>query len=468
MKEKKLARSNMKSASRSRKIAYTLASLVFILLLTIMFGFSFNFVDRQSFSESEKRELAKFPEFSFATLFNGDYFDGINLWFADTFPFRDAFVESSANIKKFLGIGQTIHNFSENNGDDIPEMQEESQSIVDISPVVPEQQQQDDNLLKPALPSGGTDIVQNAGQGGDGAVLEQTISSIFVHGNTGYEYYNFVRGTADKYINAINSAADAAASNSINFYNMIIPTSIDITLNETSRSKLNSSDQKEAINYMHGSMNGNVKKVLIYDLLKAHSSEYLYYRTDHHWTSLAAYYAYAQFMTVKGTAYKPLSEFTQYTFPDFLGSFYSDTGKSSALSVPDTVYAYVPPYDISFSMMQKGSSSYTQWPLISDATTYSSSYKYLCFIGGDNPVSLIENNSMESGETCVLVKESFGNPFAPYLSCNYKYVYVIDYRYFTGDITDFAKEKGATDIIVQNNISMTRNASLVEKLSQAL
>ena len=75
---------------------------------------------------------------------------------------------------------------------------------------------------------------------------------------------------------------------------------------------------------------------------------------------------------------------------------------------------------------------------------------------------------MTEGETCVLVKESFGNAFAPYLICNYKYVYVIDYRYFDGDITDFAKEKGATDILVQNNISMTRNASLVEKLSQAL
>lgn len=466
MKEKKLARSNVKPSGRARKIAYTVASLVFILLLTLMFGFSFNFVDRESFSESEKRELAKFPEFSFSALFNGDYFDGINLWFSDTFPFRDAFVKSSADIKKFLGIGQTIHNFSENNGDDIPEMQEESQSIVDITPVVPEQQPNDD-LMKPALPSGGTDIIPS-GQGDGENVLEQTISSIFIHGNTGYEYYNFVRGTADKYINAINSAADDAASNSINFYNMIIPTSIDITLNEASRSKLNSSDQKEAINYIHGSMNDNVKKVQIFDLLKAHSSEYLYYRTDHHWTSLAAYYAYAQFMTVKGVAYKPLSEFTQYTFPDFLGSFYSDTGKASALSTPDTVYAYVPPFDIKFSMMQKGSSSYTDWPLISDASTYSSSYKYLCFIGGDNPVSLIENNSMESGETCILVKESFGNPFAPYLSCNYKNVYVIDYRYFNGDITDFAKEKGATDIIVQSNISMTRNASLVDKLSQAL
>lgn len=450
-----------------RRFAYSAASFLFIALMTALVVFSFDFAHRQSFSESEKRELAAFPEFSFSSLFSGDYFDGINLWFSDTFPFRDTFVKSSTNIKKLLGVGQNIHHFSENTGDAIPEYEEENQSIVDIDPVIPEQNENPD-LLKPALPAGTTEKKEPANNS-DGNVLEQTLNSVYIYGDTAYEYYNFVRDTADNYVNAINSAADDTAKNSINFYNMLIPTSIDITLNEASRSKLNSSDQKDAINYMSGSMNKNVKKVQIFDLLKAHSDEYIYFRTDHHWTSLGAYYAYAQFMTVKGCNYTSLSDLTQYAFPDFLGSFYNDTGKNEALAkTPDTVFAYMPVADIKFSMMQQDSTEYIDWPLICDVTEYSSSYKYLCFIGGDNPVSIIENNSIENGETCVFVKESFGNAFAPYLACNYKYVYVIDYRYFKGDITDFAKEKGATDIIVQNNLSMTRNASLVNKLAEAL
>ena len=463
---KKKSMPDRKKVVRIRRLAYTSASLLFIVTLTAMCAVSFALPLRPEFSESEKRELAEFPEFSADALLNGDYFDGINLWFSDTFPMRDTFVKASTQIKTLLGVGQSVHHFSENDGDVIPDIpEEESQSIVDITPAVPETKSEND-LLKPALPPSTTEKTPSKDNGN---VLEQTLNSVYIYGNTAYEYYNFVRSTADDYVKAVNNGADEAAKNNINFYNMLVPTGIDITLNEEARSKLNSSDQKDAINYMNASMNENVKKVLIFDLLKAHSDEYIYFRTDHHWTALGAYYAYAQFMTVKGSEYIPLSDFTQYSFDGFLGSFYNDTNKNSALEkTPDTVYAYMPKGDISFSMMQEGSSDFIDWPLICDVTDYNPSYKYLCFIGGDNPVSVIENKSIEDGETCVFVKESFGNAFAPYLACNYKTVYVVDYRYFDGDITDFAKEKGASDIIVQSNVSMTSNPSLVKKLAETL
>lgn len=460
-------RPDRKKVIKIRRIAYTSASLIFMLTLAAMFTFSFDFLHRPSFSESEKRELAAFPEFSVQALASGDYFDGINLWFSDTFPFRDAFVKTSTQVKKLLGIGQSIHHFSESGGDEIPEVEAENQTIIDIAPEAPDSNT-DTETEKPTLPS--ADKHTNPSQGdANGNIIEQNFSSIYIYGNTAYEYYNFVRSTADNYSAVINKGADEAAAAGINFYNMLVPTGIDITLDDTARSKLNSSDQRDAISYMNSAMNGNVSKVLIFDLLREHRNEYLYYRTDHHWTSLGAYYSYAQYMTVKGETYKPLSDFTEYEFTGFLGSFYTDTGKNTALEqAPDTVYAYMPKEDVSFKMMQAGSTEYIDWPLICDVTDYSSSYKYLCFIGGDNPVSVITNNSMQGGETCVFVKESFGNAFAPYLAASYKTVYVIDYRHFDGDITDFAKEKGATDILVQNNISMTRNDSLVEKLEQTL
>ena len=463
---KKKSKPDRKKVVRVRRLAYSSASLLFIVTLTSLCAVSFALPLRPEFSESEKRDLAKFPSLSAEALFSGDYFDDINLWFSDTFPMRDGLVKTSTQIKKMLGVGQSVHHFSENSGDDIPDAPEdEIQSMVDVSPDVPESQSVND-LLKPAVPPSTT---EKAPSDNGSNVLEQTLNSVYIYGNTAYEYYNFVRDTADNYVKAVNKGADESAKNNINFYNMLIPTSIDITLDADARSKLNSSDQQNAINYMNASMNNNVKKVHIYDLLKAHKDEYIYFRTDHHWTALGAYYAYAQFMTVKGGKYAPLSDFTQYNFDGFLGSFYSDTNKNSALEkTPDTVFAYMPKGDISFRMMQDGSSDFIDWPLICDVSDYNASYKYLCFIGGDNPLSVIENKSMENGETCVLVKESFGNAFAPYLACNYKTVYVVDYRYFDGDITDFAKEKGATDIIVQSNVSMTRNSSLVNKLAETL
>ena len=455
-------------AVRIRRAAYFLSSLLFVMVMTAAFGISFDFFDRPSFSESEKRQLAEFPKLTASALFSGTYFDDIDLWFSDTFPFRDTLVAASTKIKSAIGIGQSVYNFSEGSADEIPEAEEESQEYVDIDPVVPNTEPGSD-LYKPALPSGGSSETTTSSQNEGKDVLEQKFDAIYIYGDTAYEYYNFVQSTADKYISAVNSAAASASAQGINVYNMIIPTSIDITLNEKTRSKLNSSDQQDAINYMYSKMNDNVKTVALFDLLKAHKDEYIYFRTDHHWTSLGAYYAYAQFMTVKGGKYEPLSNFTQYSFDNFLGSFYNDTGKNEALSkAPDTVYAYMPKYNVSFKMKENNSSDYINWPLICDASSYQSSYKYLCFIGGDNPISVIENKDMTEGETCVLVKESFGNAFAPYLACNYKYVYVVDYRYFNRDITDFAKEVNAKDIIIQNNTSMTRNASLVKKLGEIL
>lgn len=452
---------------RIRRLSYLIGSLLFVCTLTVMFGLSFDFTDRPSFSESEKRELASFPKLTVSALFSGDYFDDINLWFADTFPFRDSLVTTSTNIKKMLGIGQSIHHFSENTGDAIPDAEDTSQDYVDINAGQPEQASTPD-LYKPALPAGNPQNSQQSGGEKENAV-EQNLGAIYIYDDSAYEYYNFVQSTADKYVSAVNAAATSLKGSGINVYNMILPTSMDIKLNDKTRGKLNSSDQKDAINYMYSKTDDSVKTVALYDLLKAHRDEYIYFRTDHHWTSLGAYYAYAQFMTVKGAQFKQLSNFTQYQFDGFLGSFYTDTGKNQNLAKsPDTVYAYMPPFNVSFRMKEKGAADFIDWPLICDASDYSESYKYLCFIGGDNPISVIENKDMQNGETCVLVKESFGNAFAPYLACNYQYVYIIDYRYYDGDITDFAKEKGATDLILQNNISMTRNQSLVDKFSETL
>lgn len=465
--EKSLSKKKTKKNTKIRRLAYFSGSLLFIITLTVMFALSFDFTDRKTFSESEKRELAKFPNFSVSTLFSGEYFSDISLWFSDTFPFRDNLISVSSKIKSAIGISQSLSHFSENSGDVIPDAENESQSMADVTANA-NQTGNNSDLIKPALPPGQGSRTDNDTKS-DGAAFEQNFGSIYVYNDSAYEYYNFVQGTADKYVSAVNSTAQSLSGTGINVYNMVIPTSMDITLDDNVRAKLSSSNQKDAINYIYSKIDKNVKTVNIYDLLKAHNSEYIYFGTDHHWTALGAYYAYAQFMTVKGAQYETLDKFKQYQFTGFLGSFYSDTNKNSALEKsPDTVYAYMPSYNISFKMKESGKNEYMDYPLICDATDFSPSYKYLCFIGGDNPISVIENHDLPEGESCVLVKESFGNAFAPYLACHYKYVYVIDYRHYSGDITDFAKENGVSDIIIQNNISMTRNESLVDRLNDML
>ena len=103
--------------------------------------------------------------------------------------------------------------------------------------------------------------------------------------------------------------------------------------------------------------------------------------------------------------------------------------------------------------------------MIQDGTDYDKENLYLIFIAGDQPYEEITNKDLNDGSACVVVKESFGNAFVPFLVNHYQHIYVVDYRYYKGNIAALAKEKGATDVIMLNNISMTRNADLVDSIS---
>ena len=245
---------------------------------------------------------------------------------------------------------------------------------------------------------------------------------------------------------------------------MVIPTSIDIVLPEAIRAKLSVSDQSKAINYMLGSMNDNVRKINIYPTLKNHSGEYLYFRTDHHWTALGAYYAYTDFCNTKGISALPLNSYGVLSFDGFLGSFYTDSGMNPALSAtPDRVDAYVPPCNTVMTVYDKNGNPGVH-PLIYNVSGNAASNKYGCFIFGDNPFTIIDNTDMAAGESCLVIKESFGNCFVPFLASHYKYVYVMDFRYSPYSIMSLVDAYGINDVIFCNNISMTRSTSMVNTL----
>ena len=101
-------------------------------------------------------------------------------------------------------------------------------------------------------------------------------------------------------------------------------------------------------------------------------------------------------------------------------------------------------------------------------SNYAAGLKYSTFVASDNPYTEIENKSLTDGSACVVVKESFGNAFIPFLVDHYQTVYIVDYRYWTGSVSELAEAKGATDVIFLNNLSMIRNKSLVGKLHRIL
>ncbi len=288
-------------------------------------------------------------------------------------------------------------------------------------------------------------------------------------GDTAYELYGYVESRAEKYAAAVNNTA-AALDGISTVYSMVIPTSVGITFPDNYKDKIEGSDVGESIQKLDALMAENVKKVDLYPALMSHRDEYIFFRTDHHWTALGAYYGYEQFCAAKGFVPNAIVDYKQESFEGFLGSFYKDTGESEALGRnPDTVTAYHPVTegDIKLTFTQTDGKSY-EWPIIGDVSGYKANMKYSTFAGADNPYTVIENASVTDGSSCIVVKESFGNALIPFLADHFSVIFEIDYRYYDKSVISLAKEKKVDDVIFANNISMTRSDYLIGKLSQVV
>lgn len=289
---------------------------------------------------------------------------------------------------------------------------------------------------------------------------------VYVVGSAGYEMYNYVGSLAEKYQSTVNAVADSLSGVS-QVYAMAIPLSSGITLPDELFNDIPGSDQAQAEKDILAGMGQNVKTIPLHDVMMSHRTEYIYFRTDHHWTALGAYYAYVQFCTAKGITPHNLSDYEVSQFPGFLGSFYNDGGKPDAMkNDPDTVNAYHPvSATASMKYGDNENSTLTGGQVIFDESTASASLKYGTFIMGDNPFTVIENPEVSNGESCIVVKESFGNAFVPFLVDHYQTVYVVDYRYYSGSVTQLARDKGVKDVLFVNNLSAIRGSYQMGKLA---
>ena len=427
---------------RKKKINRRPMILCFFLLLFVGFLVALWLPLRPQYSEVEKRELTKFPKFSFSALASGSYFKGIGEWYADTFPWREMFMNVDSKMKSFYGIGNTVSELPNVPADDIPDA--------------------NDVTAAPTNPAAQTTAIDPADEDVDDSLI-QKLSSVLIVDDAGYEYYNFSKATADRYVSAVSRAANSL-NGTARVFDIVVPTSMDITLSDQVRKRISTGDQKKAIDYIYAAISPNCITVKTFDTLRAHRHEYIYFRTDHHWTALGAYYAYREYAAAAGVRAAELSEFTERKFEDFVGAFYNDSGKNKALERnPDTVYAYEPKSTNDMEFTNKSGKT-TKWNIVTDVSKWNRGSLYNTFIGGDNPYSHITNPGVTDGSSCVVVKESFGNAFVPFLLANYSEIHVIDYRYWNGNLTSFVQSKGVKDVIYLNNISATRNASLVKKL----
>jgi hypothetical protein len=283
-------------------------------------------------------------------------------------------------------------------------------------------------------------------------------SSVVEIGDAGYELYGIYKAGAKKCADKVNTAASNLDGKARVFY-LIAPNSLGVVLSVASRERVSNGDEKAGITYSYECANDKVYTVDAYTELRAHNDEYVYFRTDHHWTALGAYYAYTAWAKKAGVEPTKLSDYTVLDMPGHLGLFYTMSGSPYSMKTnPDCVTAYIPTGDFSVKVTNTYG-SVSDGKLVWDYS--SNAYKYGCFIGGDNPLTVITNNSIEDDSSCVLVKDSYGNPFAVYLAQHYKTVYVLDYRYYgklSGYMTLSQMEQtyGIDDVVVLLSMTLSQ------------
>lgn len=273
-------------------------------------------------------------------------------------------------------------------------------------------------------------------------------SKVYQVDNSAFEGFGYSDSAAVGYAQTLTRYAQELAGIT-NVYALTIPTAIGVVLPDDIIPQMKYYyDQGQAIDNIYGYLGEGVIQVRAYENLMLHRNEYLYFKTDHHWTALGAYYAYEAFCQAKGVAPYTPDQRKQSQFDGFKGSLYQylqDIGDYT-----DTVYAYHPVGNVSMTYTNANGET-RSWPVIRDVTLDASFNKYNAFAAGDNPYTEFHNADVTDGSVCIVVKESFGCAFMPFIVDHYSTVYEIDYRYWEGSLTELAKATGATDIIFANN-----------------
>lgn len=284
--------------------------------------------------------------------------------------------------------------------------------------------------------------------------------NVFVYDKQGYEMFYGTESTAKKYAAAVSSIKNSLGNN-VNVYNMVVPTHSAYGIPKSYRDT--ASDQKENIETIYSSYSADVKPINLWDTMNAHKNEYVYFRTDHNWTALGAYYGYSEFCKTAGINPVEIKTLSSGSIKNFEGALTAATktdsnpkGNKDLLSNPDTVTYYNMPGDYTCTLLENGTTEEKTVPVL--ATFAEGSNAYSVFIWGDNPYMKIKTGQKTGKKLCI-IKDSYGCALAPFTGANYDEIYVVDPRYYDKNIIDFIKKNRYTDVLVINSV-MTANTDI--------
>ena len=352
-------------------------------------------------AKQENRNLAQMPSVSFERIKSGEFASEFETYLSDNVGYRSVFTNISSTYKNSKGVNKYGK------------------------------------------------VVETKGDLGTGST---TKSRLLVIDDRVMEVYSADKEAQQEYIDMVDFYAQKLPA-SINMYSMIIPTQIDFMpfYNTVGDS------EKEAIDYFYSNFNPRVKNINVYDTLKEKfdNNEYVYFRTDHHWKALGAYYAYRKMGEDMGFTPMELSEFQKGEVPDFLGYLYSQAEATGLSQHKDTIEYYKNAVnDIEFKCVTYSYIPGEEFLYHGKMFDPGQGTSYTMFLGGDQPYIEIDSQS-PNDRTLLMIKDSYSNALLPWLTCAYNKIIVIDARTFDQSITKVLNTTPIDDFLITNYIMGT-------------
>ncbi|TQR46376.1 DHHW family protein [Paenibacillus popilliae] len=282
----------------------------------------------------------------------------------------------------------------------------------------------------------------------DRAIGKKESNDVYL-GKDGYllqKFAEYKEGDLDEKIQSINSFHSATPE--LNKYVILAPTAVSM-LQSKLPDYVSDNRERNALHTVTTSLNPGLHYVDVIPALASHQNEPIYYKTDHHWTSKGAFYVYQQLGREMG--FKPMKkqEFDIRTVAnDFYGSLYSKSGFRNLH--PDSIELYVPKnegkYTVDYVEEQQSTNSMYEMDNVNKKD------KYTVFFNGNHSLIKIKT-SHRDGKKLLVVKDSYANSFVPFLTSHFSEIYMVDLRYYEGDVAALAKQHQIHDMLILYNMN---------------
>ena len=237
--------------------------------------------------------------------------------------------------------------------------------------------------------------------------------------------------------------------NDIPMYMMLVPNAANILEDKLPQFAV-TEDQNQIFLEIQKSLEDQLTWVDVSKVLKAHKKENIYYHTDHHWTTLGAYYAYQTLIDAMKLDSSKAPDLKAYAVTnEFNGTLSSTSGYEMGYEEP--IYIYTSEDEgagpqIVVNYVEEKRKTATLY----DASKLKEKDKYALFLGGNYGTVDIRTTA-DTTDRLLLFKDSYANCLIPFLTPYYREIIVIDPRYYYGDIHEIMEENKITSVLFLYN-----------------